>query len=241
MININCIAIDDEPLALDIIQNYASKVPFLDLKGTFQNPIDAIEHLDNNSIDLIFLDIQMPELTGFEFLKSLPKQPLIIFTTAYPNFALESYENDAVDYLVKPIAFDRFLKAVSKVKQRLSLIENTSADKTEQPDKDFIFVKTEYKTVKIDLKEILFVESQKDYVIFTLEDNSTIPSLLSIRNVNETLPSNNFIRVHRSFILAIDKIDSIERNTVIINEQRIPVGESYRDQFKTIISQNKLQ
>lgn len=237
---INCIAIDDEPLALDVIKSHVSKVPFLDLKGVFKNPFDAIAFLDNEEVDLMFVDIQMPELTGFEFLQALPKKRMVIFTTAYPNYAVESYEIDAVDYLLKPIPFDKFLRSVSKVKQRIGSIPNTgepiSAPTTSD---DFIFVKTEYKTVKIFLKDILYVESLKDYVAFHLKDDR-IMCLLSIRSVEDSLPSQLFMRVHRSFIVAVNQINVVERNMISINGETIPVGESYRDSFKGVIDSKKL-
>lgn len=239
---INCIAIDDEPLALDVIENHISKIPFLNLKARFQNPLEAIEYLYNNKVDLVFLDIQMPELTGFEVLKTLSNKPMVIFTTAYPNYALESYEMDAVDYLVKPIPFDRFLKSVMKVKQRLTPVTTTVTNQETSPkqiEQEFIFVKTEYKTVRINYKDIHFVESMKDYVIFHLE-NETISSLLSIKNVEETLPKETFLRIHRSFIISLNKIESIERNTVIILNNRLSVGTNYREKFKELVEKFRL-
>ncbi|MEY5048635.1 MAG: hypothetical protein RLZZ175_1994 [Bacteroidota bacterium] len=239
---INCIAIDDEPLALDVIEHLASKIPFLDLKAKINNPFDAFEVLHNEKIDLIFLDIQMPQITGFEFLRTLNNKPLVIFTTAYPNYALESYELDAVDYLVKPIPFERFLKAVNKAKLRLGantptneLIEISSSNH----NNDFIFVKTEYKTVKIFLEDILYIESLKDYVSFQLKTEK-IQSLLSIKSVEEHLPHEQFVRVHRSFIVAFNKIDEIERNNITIAKKTIPIGDNYRDTFKVLVDSKKL-
>ena len=239
---INCIAIDDEPLALDVIEHHVSKIPFLNLVAKVSNAFDAIELLHKEKIDLIFLDIQMPELTGFEFLKSINHKPLVIFTTAYPNFALESYEMDAVDYLVKPIPFDRVLKAVNKAKLRISTpsSEPSSTDSIAYSNNpDFIFVKTEYKTVKIFLDDILYIESLKDYVVFHLKTEK-IHSLLSIKSVEAFLSPELFIRVHRSFIIAINKINEIERNNISIGKHNIPIGDNYKDAFKLLIDSKKL-
>ncbi len=236
---INCITIDDEPLALDVIAHHAEKIPFLNLKAKINNAFEAIDLLHKEKIDLIFLDIQMPELTGFELLRTLHHKPFVIFTTAYPNFALESYELDAVDYLVKPISFERFLKAVNKVKQRISHPYESSEGLINHSTSDFIFVKTEYKTVKIFLDDILYIESEKDYVAFQLK-NEKILSLLSIKSVEEFLPKENFVRVHRSFIIAFNKIEAIERNTITIEKKSIPVGDHYREFFKLLIDGKKL-
>ncbi len=239
---INCIALDDEPLALDVIEHHAAKIPFLDLQAKVRNPFDAIDILHQGKIDLVFVDIQMPELTGFEFLRSLSHKPMIIFTTAYPDYALESYEMDAVDYLLKPIPFDRFLKAVNKVKQRMTPAVATNGEPvivTAAETLDYIFVKTEYKTVKIFLADILYVESLRDYVVFQLK-NEKISSLLSIRAVESFLPNKAFLRVHRSFIVALDKIEEIERNNICIGGKLIPLGENYREAFKLIIDEKRI-
>ncbi|MDB5273408.1 MAG: DNA-binding response regulator [Chitinophagaceae bacterium] len=237
---LNCIAIDDEPLALDVIAYHASKIPFLNLKAKVGNAFEAIDLLHKEKFDLIFLDIQMPELTGFELLRTIQHKPMVIFTTAYPNFALESYELDAVDYLVKPIPFERFLKAVNKVKQRMTQPpEATEVTSTTSSSPDFMFVKTEYKTVKIFLDEVLYIESEKDYVAFQLK-NEKILSLLSMKSVEEFLPKENFVRVHRSFIIAFNKIEEIERNNIIICKKIIPVGDNYKDFFKLLIDGKKL-
>jgi two-component system, LytTR family, response regulator len=237
---IKTLAIDDEPLALDVIEHHVSKIPFLDLYAKVQNPFDAIEILHKEKIDLIFVDIQMPELTGFEFLRSLTVKPMVIFTTAYPDYALESYEMDAIDYLLKPIPFDRFLKAVNKAKQRISTQTNTNEALTTVLDSpDYIFVKTEYKTVKIFLDDILYVESLRDYVVFQLKKEK-VSSLLSIKSLESFLPNKNFMRVHRSFIVALDKIEEIERNNITIASKLIPLGENYKDSFKIVIDEKRI-
>lgn len=237
---INCIAVDDEPLALDVIAHHAGKIPFLNLKAKVNNAFEALELLHKEKFDLVFLDIQMPELTGFELWRSLQNKPLVIFTTAYPNYALESYELDAVDYLVKPIPFERFLKAVNKAKQRLTSIQEIPETTTVNANsQDFIFVKTEYKTVKIFLDDILYVESVKDYVSFQLKSEKIL-SLLSMKTLEDSLPKELFIRVHRSFIIAFNKIEEIERNNIVINKKLIPIGDNYRESFKVIIDGKKL-
>ena len=237
---LSCIAIDDEPIALDIIEDFASKIPYLEMKASFQNPVEAIEFLDDNQVDLIFLDIQMPELTGFEFLRTLDNAPFIVFTTAYPDYALESYELEAIDYLVKPIAFERFLKAVNKVKKRVATqTKVTPQESSSTPQKEYVFVKTDYKTVKIFLDDILYIESLKDYVAFHLKDEKIL-SLLSIRGVEEAIADDRFIRVHRSFIINLDKINVVERNLISVGNTQVPVGESYRTAFKELIESNRL-
>jgi two-component system, LytTR family, response regulator len=236
---INCIAIDDEPLALDVISHHVDRIPFLNLKSKFTNAFEAIDFLHKEKVDVLFLDIQMPELTGFELLRTLNHKPAVIFTTAYPNYALESYELDAIDYLVKPIPFERFLKAVNKVKQRISLPTEMPETTTNSVAPEFIFIKTEYKTVKIFLDDILFIESEKDYVAFQLK-NEKILSLLSMKAVEEFLPKENFIRVHRSYIVAFNKIEAIERFNITIHKKIIPIGDSYRDFFKLLIDSKKL-
>jgi len=235
----NCIAIDDEPLALDVIENHLSKIPFVNLVAKVRNPLQAIEIINNQNIDFIFLDIQMPELTGIEFLKILHKKPLVIFTTAYPHYAVESYELNAIDYLVKPISFERLLKAILKVKEKNRTESLPIAIGNGQTAHDFIFVKTEYKTVKIILNDILYVESLKDYVVFHLL-NEKISSLLSLTYVDSELPKDKFVRIHRSFIVAFDRINEIERNTLLIGNTRITIGESYREDFKKMVEIKKL-
>ena len=236
MTQINCIAIDDEPLALDVIKKHAEKVPFLNLVKTYQNPKEAMEDVEKGGIDLIFLDIQMPEITGLELASLLQNKPMIIFTTAYPKFAADSYEYDAVDYLVKPIAFKRFITAVNKAKDRFAGVPEVVSDK----NIEYIFVKSEYKTVKIMLDQVLFIESLKDYVIFHFNDNS-VSSLLSLTSVESQLPKEKFTRVHRSFIVALDKIDSIERNLIHVGGKTINVSDSYREVFQNRIEANKLK
>lgn len=240
----NCLIVDDEPLAIDVIKKHVERIPFLNVLGTTTSAFEAIEIINSGDVDLLFLDIQMPELTGLELLNSLRKPPLVIFTTAYQEYALESYELDAVDYLMKPIPFERLLKAVNKAKSRLGGSVSVPPKPLENPvekaaDREFIFVKTAYKTVRIMLKDIHYIESQKDYVVFHLECEN-ISSQLSLTSVEGQLQSKNFLRIHRSFIVAIDKISEVERNTLVVNGDRISVGANYRSDFKSVIAKQKL-
>lgn len=240
---ITSIAIDDEPLALDVVEHHVQKIPFLELNAKFCNAFEAIQFLCRERVDLLFLDIQMPQLTGFEFLRTLQHRPMVILTTAYPNYALESYDMDAIDYLLKPIPFERFLKAVNKVQQRLLPPQQNSTiiETIQQPIQaaEYIFVKTDYKTVKILLDDVLYVESFKDYVIFHLRQEK-IQSLLSIKAVESFLNQEHFVRVHRSFIVALDKIEAIERASITIGKHIIPIGDNYKEPFKNLIESKRL-
>ncbi|MBB5648304.1 LytR/AlgR family response regulator transcription factor [Pedobacter cryoconitis] len=238
---LKCIAVDDEPLALDIIEDYVSKVPFLELVTRTENAIEALQLVQAGGIDLVFLDIQMPDLTGIQFLKIANNKAKYILTTAYSQYALESYDLNVSDYLLKPIAFDRFYKAVEKVHNQHKNNAETVAVPAPapmaapvaaaiQPVQDFIFVKTEHKIQKIELSDILYIEGLKDYIsIFT--KNERVITLQNMKKMEETLPSNQFIRVHKSYIIALDKIESIERSRITICGKIIPIGDTYRDEF----------
>ncbi len=237
---IRCIAVDDEPLALDIIESYISKLPFLELVQTCASATEAMQVLQEEQIDLMFLDIEMPELTGIQFLNILKKQPLIIFTTAYPDYALEGFNQDAVDYLLKPIPFDRFLKAVTKAQERLQRHEKTPEPQTSAPEQDFMFVKADYKSIRVDFKDILWIEGLKDYIIIQTKDQKII-TLLSMNKMMEKLPDSKFLRVHRSYIVSLQKIDSIEKSRIRIGSKEIPIGEVYREQFLKWVEENNIQ
>jgi DNA-binding LytR/AlgR family response regulator len=243
--NLRCIAVDDEPLALDIIESYISKLPFLQLVKTCSSATEAMQVLQEEQVDLMFLDIEMPELTGIQFLNILKHQPLIIFTTAYPDYALEGFNQDAVDYLLKPIPFDRFLKAVTKAQERLQ----RNAKSTEAPaavapaataEHDFMFVKADYKTIRVDFRDILWIEGLKDYIIIQTKDQKII-TLLSMNKMMEKLPDSKFLRVHRSFIVSLQKIDSIEKSRIRIGSKEIPIGEVYKEQFLKWVEENNIQ
>ncbi len=245
---LKCIAVDDEPLALDILEDYISKVPFLELVKRTENAIEALQLVQAGGIDLVFLDVQMPELTGIQFLKIASGKSNYILTTAYSQYALESYDLNVSDYLLKPIAFDRFYKAVEKVHNLLQKSVAVAAPAPAPvtnlvapapvPVQDFIFVKTEHKIQKIELDDILYIEGLKDYIsIFT--KNERIITLQNMKKMEETLPSLQFIRVHKSYIISVDKIESIERSRITISNKIIPIGDTYReDFFKRIDNKN---
>jgi two-component system, LytTR family, response regulator len=238
---IRCLVVDDEPLALNILEDYISKIPFLELVKATTNPIEALTLVQDGNIDLVFLDVQMPELTGIQFLKIANGKTKVILTTAYPQYALEGYELDVVDYLLKPIAFDRFYKAAQKAQGIIRPVAGQYADAVphvqhQQQDfmSDFIFVKSEHKIQKVYLHQILFIEGLKDYIsIFTT--NERIITLQNMKKMEDTLPEKHFVRVHKSYIVALNKIDSIERSRIRIGDKIIPVGDTYRDDFFKIV------
>jgi DNA-binding LytR/AlgR family response regulator len=240
---INCIAVDDEPLALDVIEDYIKKVPFLNLLKVFDNAIDAMEYLRNEKVDLMFLDIQMEELTGIQMLNIIKPKPEVIFTTAYDKFALQGYELDVTDYLLKPISFERFVKAVDKVYEKFCKVNAVKAHPAEvsifNPKTDYFFVKSGFKLHKVTFDEILYVEGQGDYLKI-VTPRARIMTLQTFKGVEDILPQSNFIRVHKSYIVAIDKIDSIEGNMIRIADAQLPVGESYKKQFQMILDQKKI-
>jgi DNA-binding LytR/AlgR family response regulator len=213
------IAIDDEPIALDIIRSHASKIPFLDLKATFTNAFEAMEYLRKENVDLLFLDIKMPDISGIDVFNSLSKKPLVIFTTAYSEHAVASFELDAVDYLLKPFSLARFLKGCNKAYE-LYNFRNT----TEAPD--HLYVKTGYEQLKVIFDDILYLEATGNYVTFVLKDKTILSRSTFIEAIN-LLPADRFVRIHRSFLVAINKLDKVERHQVTIGKVKIPVGESY--------------
>lgn len=236
---IGCIAIDDEPLALEIIQDYCSRIPFLELKSTFDNAVDSIEYIRNNNPDLIFLDIQMEELSGIQLLHSLKNRPYVIFTTAYDSYAIQGFELDVVDYLLKPISFERFLKAADKVYEKMQadrLLKERPSTESPHPSSgdNYFFIKTETRMEKLLYADVLYIEGMGDYwrIVTT---NKRIMTLLNYKKLEELLPPGQFMRVHKSFIVAIDKIENVERNRIRIADRLIPVGETYREQFFALI------
>jgi two-component system LytT family response regulator len=219
---IRCIIIEDEPLAAKKLAGYVAKMDILKLQATFDNGADAISYLKSNQVDLIFLDICMEELDGMQVLNALTHSPKVIITSAESRYALDSYEHNVSDYLLKPFGFDRFIKAVSKVADELT--KEQSAEST------FIFLKTEYRTERIDLQDIQYIEGMKDYLSVVL-NNKRIMTLMSFQAILTLLPPSRFLRVHKSYIVALDKIRSIERNRIRIGEELIPVSDTYKDQF----------
>lgn len=222
---INCIIVEDAPLAVDKLKNFISKVPLLDLAGTFDNGLDAFDFLQSNTIDLLFLDIQMEQFTGLQLLQALHTRPHIIIVSAYGEYAVQGFEYDVTDYLLKPYSFERFLKAVNKVQTEMA--SNPPA----QPlPKDYIFLKTEYRMVRINSCDILYIEGKGAY-LHVITDTTRIMTLLSFKEIESLLPAKQFIRIHKSYLIAINKIDNIERNVVKIANMRIPIGKSYLKDF----------
>lgn len=232
---INCIAVDDEPPALMQMEDFISKIPFLNLLKTFDNGIKTIEYLKENQVDLMFLDIEMEGLTGIQLLSILNPKPKVIFTTAYDQYAIKAFDLDVVDYLLKPISFERFLKAVEKVYDMVNVQQKTPATAQSQgimvsDDKKYFFVKTEYKMQRVDFNDILYVEGLKEY-LYIKTATGRIITLQNFKKMEEALPASNFIRVHKSYMVAIDKIESIERLRIKIGDKHIPIGETYKKYF----------
>lgn len=239
---LNCVIIEDEPLARNLMSEYVKKVPSLNLIEAFSNPLAAMETLRSASIDILFLDVQMPEITGISLLKILKKRPLVVLTTAYSQYALEGYELDVADYLLKPITFERFLKSVDKITQRLESAPAMQPSSVEPVNATpaFIFVKDGTKLVKVKLDEILYIEGLKDYVtIHTM--NQKIVTLQRLKALEEQLPANKFIRIHNSYIVSLDAVDVIQKNEVQIKGVTLPVGDTYRKAFKEFIDKNHIQ
>ncbi len=225
---ISCIVIEDEPLALSKLEGFINKIPELLLARTFDNALDAIVWLNGNSSDLIFLDIRMEQLSGIEFLESVKTRSHIIITSAYDQYAIRGFDLNVSDFLLKPYSFQRFVQAVNKVMTYYSQKLEIKQPKSE--DEDFIFIKTEYRLERIDLKSILYIEGMKDYLRIICNDKK-IMTLQSFSKLEESLPPRRFCRVHKSFIVAIDKIKSVERGIIIIGDQRIPLSNTYKDDF----------
>jgi len=230
-----CLAVDDEPPALQVIEKYISSVPVLELKASVNNAVDALSILQHNKIDLIFLDIQMPQLLGTDFMHSLINPPKVIFTTAFRKYAVDGFELDAVDYLLKPISFERFLKAVNKV-MRLN-ITSTENDLLFKPSQittntdAFIYLRADRKNIKVNFDDILFIESLKDYIKVVTKDK-TIITKQAISSIEENLPSDLFIRIHRSFIVSLKKIESFTPELIQIGKYEIPISRSYRHEVE---------
>ena len=230
-----CIIIDDEPLAVDLLKDFVGKVESLELVNTFNNAIDAISAINKTEVDLIFLDTEMPHFTGIDFIKAIDKKPLIIFTTAYSNYAVEGFDFGAVDYLIKPIPFNRFLKAVVRAQHVFTPPEvvhnsNTPIIAADESN-NFMFVRAEYENVKINYADILFVEGLKDYVKIYTTDGKYVLTLMSLIKLENSLAHKGFSRIHRSYIVNLAHIKSIQKNKVLIVDKRLPISESYKTAF----------
>jgi DNA-binding LytR/AlgR family response regulator len=236
---INTIAIDDEPLALQLVTGYISKTPNLNLIGAFDSPLNALEIIRQEKIDLIFLDIQMPDLSGIEFTHTLNNGPKIIFTTAFEKYALEGFKLEAVDYLLKPFNYEEFLKAVQKAQKIIDLESN--AQTRIEVNNEFLFLKSEYKIRRINFNDIVYIEGLKDYIkVFTENEPKPILSLNSLKAVETKLPASKFMRVHRSFIVNLEKVVTIERSRIVFGKVYIPVGDQYKDKFQEFLDKNFL-
>lgn len=227
-----CIIIDDEPLALELLEDFISKISFLELVASCSNGFEATTVLQEHKIDLIFTDIEMPDFSGIDIIKSLDQKPMFIFTTAYSHYAVEGFNLNAIDYLVKPIPFHRFLKAATRAQNLLTLGQGESSNKVfEESASKFIFVKSEYENLKINLEEIKYVEGLKDYIKIYTKTEKPILTLNSLKNFEDKLGQINFIRVHKSYIVSLNHIHSVQRNRIIIDNKRIPIGLNYKDEF----------
>ena len=222
---ISCAIIDDEPLAAGLLESYARKTPYLQLVGTYNSAILAMKDLRDNPVQLLFLDIQMPELSGVEFAKILPKDTRVIFTTAFPHYAVEGYKVNALDYLLKPISYEDFLKSTDKALEWFSIIQRQDAYRRDR----FMFVKTDYKLQRVNLDDILFIEGLKDYVRFYLKDGEKVMSLMSMKKLEEYLPRPEFLRTHRSYIVHMTETPLVDRFRIVFGENYIPVSENYKD------------
>jgi len=234
---IKVVAIDDEPLALQLVKGYIEKTPFLELSGSFDNPVDAVVYIKSSDVDLVLLDIQMPDLTGTELARVISGGPKVIFTTAYEKYALEGFRLDAVDYLLKPFSYAEFLKAVQKA-QKLIELETKQLPSLEVKN-DFIFIKAEYKTRRINFSEIHYIEGLKDYVkIFLTGEKKPVLSLSTLKALEARLPEERFMRVHRSYIVNLDTVKVIDRNRIVFGEVRIPVTDQYKENFQKFLNGN---
>lgn len=234
---IKCIIIDDEPLAIEIVESFVSKIEQLELIGTFRNAIQAFAFLQQHQVDLIFLDIQMPKLSGIDFLKTVKNPPKVIFTTAYRDYALDGFELEVVDYLLKPIPFDRFLKAVAKVMHQPLPAPHAVLQKSENAGDDYVYFKVDKKMVKTKMTDVLYIESIKDYVRVRTEEKEIITQQ-KISYLEESLPQQQFLRIHRSFIVNVDKIDAYSATDVEIGKHSIPIGRNYKNDVMRILAKN---
>lgn len=235
---LSCAIIDDEPLAADLLESYARKTPELHLVGAFESALTAMKVLRENPVDLLFLDIQMPELSGLEFAKILPKDTKIIFTTAFDRYAIEGYKVNAIDYLLKPISYETFVKSVNKA---VELVIKENRQRVMAQDR-FLYVKSEYKLMQIKLDDILYVEGLKDYIkIYLADDRKPIMSLMNMKKIDDYLPRPQFMRVHRSYIVNMQRVTMIDRGRMVIAENFLPVSESYKEIVQEFLDNHTLQ
>jgi len=235
---IKCIAIDDEPLAVKKIAGYIRKIPFLELVAECRNASEAMSIMSQNDIQLLFIDINMPDINGMDFVKSLANKPYIVFTTAYSEYAVEGFQVEAVDYLLKPISFGNLLKAANKVKNLIELSTNSQKESL-RTTPNHLFVKSEYKLIRIELDDIKYIESQHEYIKIHLINSNPVMTQISMKNIEEQLPTDRFMRVHRSFIVNLARVSVIERNRIVFdNTIYIPISEQYKEKFQEYIDKN---
>lgn len=236
---LRCIAVDDEPLALDLLEDNIRQIPYLQLAAKCKNAIEAVEILRQEEIDLIFLDIQMPGLTGLQFIQSLTVKPMIILITAYDQYALEGFNLDVIDYLVKPVSFERFLKACNKAWEFFKLKSHAikSAAGEAVPELDYFFVNAEYSLVKVVMDEIIMIEGLKDYVKIHLTNNKPLIIRISMKSIEEKLSAKKFIRIHKSYIVSIARITSIRKGSVFLGNTELPLSDNYKEAFMAAIGQ----
>ncbi|MGS2737776.1 LytR/AlgR family response regulator transcription factor [Sinomicrobium sp. M5D2P17] len=236
-----CVIIDDEPLAIDVLKDYCEKIQFMEVVGTYTNALDAIAVIKEREVDLIFSDIEMPQISGIDFIHSMDNKPLFIFTTAYSQYAIEGFELNAVDYLVKPIPYHRFVKAVVRAKELMSFKEKDKNMRLpnispscglQDGQTGYIFVKADYENVKLNIDDIVYIQGLKDYLkIHMAGVNKPVLTLLNFKDFLEKVPEGQFLRIHKSFVVNVNYIRSVQKNKVIINDNRIPIGESYKTEF----------
>lgn len=233
---LNCLIIDDEPLAVELLASYVKKTPFLNLCGTFNSAIAAIKEVKDNTPDVIFLDIQMPDLSGIEFARVIPSKTKIVFTTAFNRYAIDGFKVNAIDYLLKPISYDDFLKSANKVLEWFTMTRKHESLRKNR----FIFVRSEYKLIQIKLDDILYIEGLKDYVRIYLENGKPIMSLMNMKKLEEYLPTPEFVRTHRSYIVHMNKIDAVDRLRIVVGDTYIPVSESYKNNIMAILDEHSI-
>jgi DNA-binding LytR/AlgR family response regulator len=233
---INCAIIDDEPLAAGLLKSYAEKTPFLNLVGTYGSAVEAMKEIRNNPVHLLFLDIQMPELSGIEFAKILPKETKIIFTTAFQQYAIEGYKVSALDYLMKPVSYEDFLKAANKALDWFCI---TQKKQTYAADR-FMYVKSDYKLVRVALDDILYVEGLKDYIRIYLQDGQKIMSLMNMKKMEDYLPRPEFLRTHRSYIVHMSRAEAIDRFRIVFGDQYLPISDSYKEDVQQYFDSHTL-
>jgi len=247
---LNVLIVDDEPLALDVLETYIAQMPELKLVRRVTNALEANEVLKSEPIDLMFIDIQMPQMTGIDFVKTLSDPPMVVFTTAFPNYAIQGFDLNALDYLLKPISLERFMKAVNKAAEQLERQRKNqptppspTAEEGTPEAIDFLFVKADKKLVKVNFHEIIYIEGLKDYVIIRM-DNQRVITLQTMKSLEDKLPAHKFMRIHRSYIVNVDKINAIIGNMVEVLEKgqpkHLPIGKNYRDELLDIVNKNRL-